>query len=247
MAKLAFSALVDNAEGRLGTIVLTSARNGHTARVWRRVRNPRTGAQSFVRNNLAKAARAFSSLTPEQADAWNDYGQTITRTNPLNGKTYHPAGVDVFVGLATKFLQFAPTGTIPVAPPTSDFLGDTISLTVQSETPGVIQFDASAANAAGVTTELLIQKLPGRNRVPNPEGYTHAAFKTFTSGSLSINVDVTAGHYAIAYRFVRTATGQMTNLFVLPITTINFSVEKGGVSSTAAESESAVAKKKKAA
>ena len=238
MAKFAFSALVENASGRMGSVVWTRARNGATARTWTQVSNPRTNAQTQVRQSFAQAARTFANMTPAQAAAWNAYGQTITRTNPLNGKTYHPAGIDIFMAYATKFLQLSPSGTIPVAPPASPFVGDSISLTAESESPGVISFNASGPNSAGVTTELLIQKLPGSNRKPNPEGYQHAAFKVFTSGSLKQDVNVVAGHYAAAYRFVKNSTGQATELVTLPVMTIGLSVEVG--------SESRVSRKKAA-
>lgn len=110
MAKIAYSAMVDNASGKMGTLVLTEARNGHTSRVWRRVKNPRTAKQTVVRDNLARAARTFAAMTPAQVLAWNDYGDTLTFTNPLNGKTYHPAGIDIFIAYATKFLQVSPAG-----------------------------------------------------------------------------------------------------------------------------------------
>lgn len=235
MAKIAFSAMVDAASGKMGTVVWTEARNGHTSRVWRRVRNPRTPDQTFVRSNLARASRAFAAMTPAQAQAWNNYGQTITHVNPINGKTYHPAGIDIFVALTTKFLQNNPAGTIPLSPPAAPFLGDSITLIADSETPGELLFTASGPNAAGVTTELLIQKLAGRNRVPNPNGYNSAAFNVFTTGAgLLKTVEVDAGHYAVAYRFVEIATGQATNPVALGITTVALSMVEGGRSDAAA-------------
>lgn len=247
MAKIAYSAMVDNASGKMGTLVLTEARNGHTSRVWRKVKNPRTAKQTVVRDNLGKAARTFATLTPVQAQAWNDYGQTITEHNPLNGKAYHPAGIDIFVALATKFLQASPAGAIPIVPPSTPFTGDSVLITPSSPGAGTITFTANQQNAAGVTTELLIQKLPGRNRVPNPNGYKNAAFKAYTSGSLTQNVSVTAGNYALAYRFVKTATGQATNPVAISILTVALSLEDGGMMDVSAFEQAKPAKAMKKA
>lgn len=224
--------MVDNASGKMGTVVWTEARNGHTARVWRRVRNPSTAAQTVVRGYLARAARTFSGMTAEQAAAWKAYGQSITLHNPINGQSYHPSGIDIFVALTTKFLQVSPNGTIPMTPPTSDFTGDSITVAATVSGSNIV-FTASGANTIGVTTEVLIQRLPALNVVPNPKGYRSAGFKVFVGGSLTQNVPVTAGHYAVAYRFVRVATGQATPLVVLPISTVALSLADGGASEEA--------------
>lgn len=218
--------------GTDGNVVIRMGRNGLTLTPHVTPRNPRTAAQVDVRNNLTKAAKTFENLTTSQADAWREYAKSLTVKDPITGKTYEPTAISVFVGLSSKFLQLSPTGTIPVTPPTTDFLGDTIKLEAQSETPGTIQFQATGANAAGVTTEVLLQRLPNRNRTPNAKAYEHAGFKAFTAGSLTLDVDVTAGYYAAAYRFVKTSTGQMTEFVPLPVFPVSFSIESGNAKPT---------------
>lgn len=76
-----------------------------------------------------------------------------------------------------------------------------------------IQFTASAPNAPGVTTELLLQPLESAVRRTYLEKYRHAAFFAFAAGALSVEVPVpTPGWYACGYRFVNTATGQDTGV-----------------------------------
>jgi len=222
MAKIAFSPLVNEVRGKMGTVVFTNAKNGPTARVHGSVRNPKSLAQRAVRSYLSKAAKTFKTMTATQAAAWNAYGATITRHNPVTGDTFTLSGISAFVELTTKLLQLNPTATIPMSPPSSEFAGDTITLTATAGT-GQVTFTASGANAAGVTTEVLLQKLASLNRKPNPDGYVHAGWKAFGS-SLDLVVSVPAGYYAAGYRFVKTATGQATSLVTLPVQTVAFSM-----------------------
>lgn len=67
-----------------------------------------------------------------------------------------------------------------------------------------------AANRDGITTELMLQPLAGKNRKPYADKYRHAAFFAFTAGALSYAVHVLRGWYACAYRFVNTANGEDT-------------------------------------
>lgn len=232
MAKIAYSAAINSIRGKMGTDVFTRARNGATSRIRVSGRNPKTGAQVAVRSNLTRAATAFKNLTPVQALQWNNYALTITRTNPVNGTTYNPSGISVFVQLASKFLQINPSGTIPVAPPTTGFFGDGISITATAGT-GQVTFTASAANATNVRTELLVQNLRGRNRVPSAKGYRSRGFISFVAGTLTATVNVSAGPVAVGYRFVNTLTGQATQIFPISILTVALSLEDGGEASEA--------------
>src|SRR5205823_4082290 len=94
------------------------------------------------------------------------------------------------------------------------FAGDTISPPAAGGA-GKVPFNATSANAANVTTELLLQPLKSANRKPQPNGYRSKAFQVFIAGSLSSIVNVPAGWYVPAYRFVNTQTGQDTGLVIL--------------------------------
>lgn len=231
MAKIAYSPLVNEVSGKMGTVVFSKAKNGPTARVKASVRNPKSAAQRAVRGYLSKAAKTFESMTPAQADVWNQYGATLTKHNPVTGETYALSGISAFVELSTKLLQFNPTATLPLTPPATEFTGDVITMTALAGT-GQVTFTASAQNTLGVVTEVLLQKLPGRNRKPNPNGYTHAGFKAFMSGDLDLVVSVPAGYYAAAYRFVKANTGQESEPVALPIQTVTLSVSDDGPAPT---------------
>ncbi|HRF60476.1 MAG TPA: hypothetical protein PLH94_11270 [Fimbriimonadaceae bacterium] len=225
--KAELSMAFDNLRGKAGTVVISGSRSGLIVKPRVQPRNPRTAAQEQVRANLTTASQLFKNFTPVQLANWKTYAASITKTNPVTGKTYNPTPLAAFVGLATKFLQANPNGTVPLTPPTADFNGDKISVTATGGS-GKITFTASAPNSAGVVTELLLQPLKSRNRTPSTIGYRSKAFVVFASGSLSAIVNVPAGWYAAGYRVVNSATGQDTKLIPLTVNQVTFAVEEGG-------------------
>ncbi len=227
MAKLSFSAVVEQVRGKVGTVVFSEARNGASLRIKSSVKNPKTNAQRAVRKYLSRSAKTFEGLSLAQAALWNAYGETQQRTDPVTGKTYTLSGINAFVELAIKFLQVQPNGTIPLGPPNTEFSGDTVTVTATAGV-GQVLFSGSGPNALGVTTEFLVQRLPARNRKPDPNGYVSAGFKALGTGNLDFVATVTPGVYAVAYRFVRVATGQASEIEPLPLQTVTFSVEEGG-------------------
>jgi len=220
MAKVAYGADVSNIRGKVGNDVFSRARNGPTLRIRASPKNPRTTAQNNARANLTRAAETYRNLTAAQAAIWIAYGLTITKKNPVSGTSYHPTGIDAFVALAAKFLQVNPGGVLPLIPPVNAFPGDAIAVTAAGAA-GQVTFTASAANAANVKTELLLQPLRSRNRAPSAIGYRTKAFVAFAAGALTANVAVPAGLYAPAYRFVNTQTGQQTAPVMLPTVQVN--------------------------
>lgn len=221
--KAKLSMAFQDLRGKDGTVVIKKNRSGLTLTPHISPKNPQTAAQSFVRGNLSKASKTFRAFTASQAAAWEAYAESITRTNPISGETYHPAPINAFVELAAKFLQVNPAGTIPVTPPTGSFTGDNLTLDVDLD-PGQLTITASGPNSAGVTTEILLQRLASIHRTPAAEAYRHKTFKAFTAGSPSVVIPVTAGVWAIAYRYVNTATGQATELQVLTTSVVSLSL-----------------------
>jgi hypothetical protein len=173
-----------------------------------------------VRSYLTDASRAFAALSSGDLDDWRNYALSITKYDPITGSTSHPSAIAVFVALASKFLQLDPAGTIPTSPPAAPFEGDVITVTAVGAA-GKITFTGSAANDAAVTTELLYQKLPSANRVPNPNGYKHGAFKAMAAMALTQDVTLAPGEYIPAYKFVEEATGQQSGLVILPQVTVS--------------------------
>lgn len=225
--KAATSIAFDDLRGRAGSVVVSKGRTGLVVKPRTTSKNPRTTPQQAVRSHFSKAASTFKNLTTTQLAAWQAYALSIDKVDPVSGQTYHPTAINAFLALAAKFLQNNPGGTIPVTPPSSAFTGDTITLSVTPGT-GQVTFTASAGNAIGVTTELLLQRLVSKNRTPDPRAYRSKGFNFFTSGTLNKVVTVQPGYYAAAYRFVNTSTGQATVLQTLPVQQVTLALAKGG-------------------
>lgn len=213
--------------GKDGSVVIARGRNGSVLRPRITPKNPKTAAQVNVRANLTKASQTFKGFNSTQLSNWNNYAGTLTRKDPVTGQTYHPTAISVFVEYTTKFLQANAGGTIPLTPPTTAFTGDDVLVTV-SAGPGKVTFTANKANAANVTTELLLQPLASPNVKPQSKQYRSKAFFQFVSGTLTKDVAVPAGYWAAGYRFVNKNTGQETEIIPLTVNLVGYAVEEGG-------------------
>jgi len=222
--KASLSIVFENLRGKAGNVVIRKGRSGLTVNNRVTSKNPRTAAQQGIRSAFSKATATWKTLTSTQVQAWNAYALTVTKTNPITGNTYHPTGFNAFTGLAIKFLQINPTGTIPVTPPTSAFTGDTITITATGGS-GAITFTATAQNATGIKTEILLQPLPNANRAPQPGHYRTKAFNNFGNLAHTYTATLLPGTYAAAYKFVNTATGQETPLQPLPVQQVTLALE----------------------
>ncbi len=194
--------------GRMGDLVVVQLKNGQALRGRPTYRRRSSPAQQGASGRLTQATAAWNGLTADQAQAWNRYAATVERHGSLSGEAYTPTGFCTFTGLATKVLQANPEASIPVDPPTSAFEGDSVLVAAEAA-EGAVRFAASGANAAGVVTELMLQKLANVRRKPTTR-YGSAAFVAYAQGALAHDVPVEPGVYACAYRFVRAATGQAT-------------------------------------
>ena len=105
---------------------------------------------------------------------------------------------------------------MPHDAPAADFTGDSVTVTATSSA-GRITYTANKANAESVKTELLLQPLRSAGRLPVEDGYRSKQFVAFATGSLSVTIEVPAGSYAPAYRFVNPRTGQEIALVALPV------------------------------
>jgi len=222
--KAGLSIAFENLRGKAGNVVVSGGRSGIVLKNRVTAKNPRTASQQTVRSYFAKAAGAWKNLDTAQATAWNAYAQTLTKVNPVSGAQYHPSGFNTFVALGVKFLQINPSGTIPANPPTSGFIGDSITITAAGGT-GTLTFTATAANATGVKTEILLQQLPSKNRQPDPTKYRTKAFNNFSNLAHTYTATLAPGYWAAAYKFVNTATGQETPLQPLPVQQVTVALE----------------------
>lgn len=216
MARARLGMAFQDVRGTMGNQVLVLTRSGLVVRGKPQYKFPISPATRAQTDRLKAAAEVWNSLTLEQVEAWRRYGETQRRMDPVTMKAYTQTANAAFVGLSTKFLQANPGAPIPVWPPDSEFMGDSVVLSVAVAAPGVARFRASGPNAPDVVTELLMQKLPNIRRVPKPF-YASAAFHVFTPGSLEFDLAVEAGAYAFAYRFVRLSSGQSMEPLLLGV------------------------------
>ena len=84
---------------------------------------------------------------------------------------------------------------------------------------GVLRFVASGANAPGVVTEIMVEKLANVRRKPSG-GYKSRGFFAFEKESLTFGLPVEAGTYACAIRFVERAGGRATAVEALGTVTV---------------------------
>lgn len=225
--KTRMSMAFDALSGKSGSVVVADTREGFIIRPRTIPADPKTPAQTAIRANLTTAARAFAGFSPTQYAEWKAYANGLTHHNRQTGKSFKPTPINAYTALVTKMLQVNPAASLPTSPPATPFSGDSITITAESESPGIITFTASGANSSGVVTELLLQPLRNANRTPQSNGYRSKKFFAFTSGTLTTTVTVTSGYYVAGYRFVKTATGQETVMKQLPVTEVSFSVVGG--------------------
>ncbi len=215
MARAATGMAFERVVGRVGDLVVVQLKSGPAVRRRPSYRRGSSPAQKAVAGRMRQVSAAWNSMTPAQAAEWHRYAGTIELHDRITGKVYSPAGYNAFTGLSTRFLQVNPTGDVPLAPPTASFTGDSVVVTATAEA-GQITFAASGANAPGVVTELMLQRLASPRRLPSGR-YTSAAFAAYTPEHLTETVTVEPSAYACAVRFVLAATGQAGAVFPLGV------------------------------
>lgn len=205
--------------GKQGDQVYSQTRNGAVRKSRVIPTNPNTPLQASSRGNFAVATVGYSQMGASLLLQWEAYAASLKVTDPITGRTYSPAPGTVYTGLTSKYLQVNVGGAPPLLPPKSAFTGDTITVSAAGG-PSHVTFTASAANAANVVTELLVQKLPSGARKPDKSKDRTVGFIAFTGPALTHNVTLPPGIYACAYRFVNKDTGQMSSTVRLQTVTV---------------------------
>lgn len=170
--------------------------------------NPRSPLQEAQRRRVAIVNTLWAALPLESIARWRAYaeGPSFQPLSPAQERSSRAAsGNALFKKLATKYLVVHGGFVAPTEPPAAPFLGDAIVVGVAGSALGAV-FSASAPNSPGVLTELLLQRLPARHRLPKARDYRTLAFVEFAGGPVS--VPAAPGAYACAVRFVRADTGQ---------------------------------------
>ena len=212
MARGAYSSVLSQARGRVGEQVYVKTRSGLAIKSRPRYRQFPNPATAGARERMIQAKDAWLGLDVEQVRAWRAFAKQIHRVNPVDGTEYSPIAYNAFIMLATRFLQANPMGEIPVWPPEEEFAGDEVVLKVNKASPTAVQFLASGPNSPDVVTEILVQKLPNIRRSPT-KFYKATAIRQFLTGQLNFNLELPAGVYVFAYRFIQATTGLCTGLW----------------------------------
>lgn len=206
MAKAQLSVAFDQLGGSFGQFCLVPAGRHTIVRrkpIYKRASTP---VQKACARRMTRAVALWHEMSTLQADAWRKYAASLSSNRAGSDKAVGPTGFNAFVGLATRFMQISGTDLPPLAPPMGSFIGDSAVVTV-APFPGLIRFTASQANAPGVVTELMLQKLAKPNRKPG-KAYIGKAFVAFTQSGLSYDLSVEPGIYACAVRALESSTGR---------------------------------------
>ena len=187
---------------------------------------------------MERAGTAWETLSEASVFEWRRYAKGLVRKGSVSGDRYHPVAFNVFSGLFCKLQQIDAGAPVPLWPPQGSFMGDDIAVSVEAvdveplppgrgrggvhhdatlPQGGGILYLASGANAPGVLTELLYQKLPGRHRLPKAK-YKSGGFRGFSEGDRESILPLEPGWYACAYAFVEASSGRTTA--VVPLGTV---------------------------
>ena len=94
--KIKFSGLVSQASGKLNGSTVFQTKGGHMMKNRKRPVNPKSNAQSAIRQNLTVFARTWKTLTEVQRQAWQGAAHGINKHNKV-GNSYHPSGFNFYV------------------------------------------------------------------------------------------------------------------------------------------------------
>jgi len=199
MAKVREGVVLGGLSGRTGNAVFVQTQNGTVLRDRPFVNDPNTPAQFAVRERMRRVSMAWRGMSLGQAGAWKGFAAEFDQG---------PAQ-QLFCRLGTKFLQMNPNSPVPMNPPSGIFPGDAVRFSVVALGGGVV-VSGNRANAPGVMTEVLVQRLNSVHCRTYLQRYRSAGFYQFNSTGIPLTL--TPGTWAIATRFIDAQTGQMTTL-----------------------------------
>lgn len=125
MAKIKFGAIVVDGSGKLGGHVFSKNRGGNYLRTKTTPTNPQTAMQGYVRSIFAAISSAWSGLTANQRQSWEDRRAEYARTN-IFGDLKNPNGKALFQRL-NQNLMLAGESMLLVCPSSSEVVNATVS------------------------------------------------------------------------------------------------------------------------
>ncbi|MBL8059612.1 MAG: hypothetical protein JNK63_02720 [Chthonomonas sp.] len=200
MATVRPNPLLTDLRGRLGNVVFVPQPNGIIQlREHVPARNPRSVAQMAWRDAMRLAGRAYQDLTQDEHAQWKAYVESLPTEQERALRT-----VNVFIKLSARFLLINPEGKIPRLPPKKEFLGDNLQISICETRSGVI-FESCSSNSEDTMTELLVHKIASANNRTYDEKFRSKGFTSFQDSEF---VELPAGWFVCACRYVRPSTGQ---------------------------------------
>lgn len=147
MAKVSYSALIQDLRNKVGGNVFTKVRSGPMVRIKVSPTQPRTAAQQLVRASFTSFSKAWDTITESQRAAWRSLAASLPRKDVF-GNTYYMTGIQLFQQCNRNL------STIGVAqlsdPPAALSVGSpgALSLTATAGTPALT---IDAGNEPGAT------------------------------------------------------------------------------------------------
>lgn len=193
-----------------------------------------TPGQRQARQNLDGASLGWTNLDKASKALWATYAATQFRKDPVTGRRYALTNREAYIGLNSRFALINPGAALPENPPTVRFGGDSIAVNLSQSGSDAI-FSASAANATGVKTEIMGQRLASPDRAPREDDYVSLAFVAFHLPGETFHLSLAPGEWSLGYRFVSSTTGEARPMVALGELSVGLSMVAGGLDGGLAE------------
>jgi hypothetical protein len=197
MAKVVTAGWMPGLSGSMGNAVFVQTKDGTIVRNRPISQVSCTPAAWEARDRVRKAGFSWKNMSVAQAEAWRDYARGLEPPEPAQ---------QLFTRLAVRAMVAG--WPIPELPPEGPFLGDSPRLSL-SASPGRVVVTASGANSPGVVTEVALQELMSIHRRTYMSRYRSARVLALP-GPGPVELEVSAGVWAAAARFILGPTGQAT-------------------------------------
>lgn len=159
MAKVKFGMFMTDARGKVGGQVFSKNRSGSYVRTKVTPSNPRTSAQSLVRQSLGAISASWSGLTDAQINGWNGAVQNWASTN-IFGDSANPSGKSLFVKLNLNLVNTQQAQVLEV-PAKQDMPALGAPIATIDTTLGTISFTGLTAPAG---FRMIISATPPQSR-----------------------------------------------------------------------------------
>jgi len=225
MAKVAFSALVNDLRNKVGGNVFTKVRSGAMVRIKVSPTQPRTSAQTAVRANFTALSKGWDTISQSQRNGWIALAASLPKKDVF-GNTFYLTGLQMFQAL-NRNLQEIGVAVIDDAPASvSVGAPGALTLVATAGTP-TLTVDAATEPATGEVPIIYATKPlnAGRKFVGKNRQILDAAIAAATAGPWDIE-SLYAAKYGtlvagqninIGVKYVNNTTGAGSGISVAQI------------------------------